>query len=38
MTEPTTKFWGYYNKIRREAALDTELDEFLGKEEIDLEN
>ena len=38
MPELTTKFWGYHKKIRREAALDTELDELLGKEEIDYAN
>ena len=38
MPELITKFWGYHRKIRREAALDTKLDEFQGKEEIDHSN
>ena len=34
----TTKFWADHKRIKREAALDAELDEFLGMEEIDHAN
>ena len=34
----TTKFWEDHKRIKREAALDAELDEFLGIEEIDHAN
>ena len=38
MSALTTKFWADHKRTRREAALEAELNEFLGMEEIDHAN